>query len=133
MRSKLSFYSLTFLATCKAACLYVNPLTIGDDDLGEPFSNLPEIEALSNPENYKLEILKNCEEQLYDDEDLVGIQFTLASRTDPSDIIELSPIGDVSGDNCRTLTLVDPPLDTIKASYSLNSESVSAIRYYKGD
>ena len=93
--------------------------------VGTPFSNKEEIEGL---EGYVFHSFETCENG---SGDMIGIQYTLVSKTDQNDIVPLSPMGNMSG-ICRSLIL-EGPLEKIKASYSSNDKAVNAIKYYRGD
>ena len=63
---------------------------------------------------------------------MIGIQFTLASKSDPEITKELEPIGKVTKrEGCRTLKLTEGSIEKIQASYSQNSKAVTAIKYFK--
>ena len=79
-------------------------------EVGTPFSNRVEIEAL---DGYIFHSFETCENG---SGDMVGMQYFLVSMTDENDVVPLSPIGEMSG-ICRSLVLAGP-LDKFKASYS---------------
>ena len=67
-------------------------------------------------------------------DDVVGIQFAVKEISDESNTVDLTPMGSMTGD-CNTLRLksASGPIEKIKASYSTDEESVTAVRFYKGD
>ena len=67
-------------------------------------------------------------------DDVVGIQFAVKEISDESNTVDLTPMGSMTGE-CNTLRLksASGPIEKIKASYSTDEESVTAVRFYKGD
>ena len=103
------------------------------EDQGDPFSHMEELQALerSGTENdFRLLSFVTCESR--GGTKLRGIKFILQSKSDPGNIVELSPIGDMKGD-CDTVLIAGGEVKTIRASYSSDDEAVTAIKYYKED
>ena len=97
------------LKSGSAQCLVEDPTVVGRE-VGTPFSNREEIEAL---DGYIFHSFETCENG---SGDMIGMQYFLVSKTDENDIVPLSHIGEMSG-ICRSLVL-EGPLDKIQASYS---------------
>ena len=62
---------------------------------------------------------------------MIGIQFSLAPSADMSeDVVDLNPIGSMSGD-CETNGHAEyGVIEKIQSSYSISTDTVLAIRYY---
>ena len=110
------------LRSGRAQCLIEDPTVVGQE-IGTPFSNRDEIEAL---DGYIFHSFETCEN---DSGDMIGMQYSLVSKTDETDIVPLSSIGEMRG-SCRSFEL-EGPLDMIKASYSLDDGVVNAVEHFK--
>ena len=75
-------------------------------------------------EEWTLAAFETCED---DNGDMIGSQYTLSDLN--GNTVELDAMGDMSG-QCRRLEL-NGPVDSIIASFSTRTSSVSAIRYIK--
>ena len=89
--------------TCRAGCLVESETKVGEDK-GDPFSHLEELTALEtdgNKNDFRLLSFVTCEGKR--DSKLSGIKFILQSESDPGNIVELSPIGDMKGQCVTTI------------------------------
>ena len=89
--------------TCRAGCLVESETKVGEEK-GDPFSHLEELTALEtdgNKNDFRLLSFVTCEGKR--DSKLSGIKFILQSESDPGNIVELSPIGDMKGDCVTTI------------------------------
>ena len=72
---------------------------------GDPFSHMEELELLTedgNQKDFRLLSFVTCESTR--SSKLSGIKFILQSESDPGNIVELSPIGNMNG-NCDTVLI----------------------------
>ena len=119
--------SFAALIGCIQANSFCETKSVGDK-LGEKFSNIAQIEELGS-DKLVMKSFKTCENG---SKNLIGVQFTIVDQDDEANEIELEPIGVMSG-NCRSLTVEGSPIDKVKASFNQNKETVSGIRYFKGE
>ena len=100
--------------TCIEANCLIKTDTYGIEK-GQRFSNYDEIDQLGS-EQFVMKSFKTCEDSR---EDMVGLQFTLVDKDDPTNTVKLAPMGDVSDSlDCRELTISSGPIVKIMASYS---------------
>ena len=75
--------------------------------------------------DYSILSFKACEDR---DGNLSGLTFILQSESNTNNIVELSPVGDVSTE-CTSMLLTGGDIDEIHASYSDSKDAVVGIKY----
>ena len=92
-----AFSICSMISTCYAGCLVDSEIKCGEER-GDPFSHMDELLALEEEgkNDYNVLSFHTCD----DGRKMVGIKFTLQSESNPNDIVELSPIGDMEALNC---------------------------------
>ena len=115
------------LTICSASCIIESRAVSGVNN-GLQVSNKPELLEVYDLSDYYVKYIVHCQD---DSGNVIGLFASIVNRQDPDRLIIKKSFGQIRG-FCTKLNLFGE-LDSIRASYSPDTGTVSAISYRRDD